>query len=115
MVAILSDVTKFECLGPVNQFDNTVQNETKLQCHLLQLGKSDDLPKTVYEVIRPTGSQQPRMYGLPKIHKQDVPCHPILSMIGSAQHELTKFLAALLQPVLELYSTNCINDSFSLK
>ena len=34
-------------------------------------------------------------------------------MIGSAQHELAKFLAALLQPVLELYSTNCINDSFS--
>ena len=42
-----------------------------------------------------------------------VPCHPILSMIGSAQHELAKFLAALLQPVLELYLTNCISDSFS--
>ena len=61
----------------------------------------------------PTGSQRPRMYGLPKIHKQDVPCRPILSMIGSAQHELAKFLAALLQPVLELYSNNCINGSFS--
>ena len=34
-------------------------------------------------------------------------------MIGSAQHELANFLAVLLQPVLELYSTNCINDSFS--
>ena len=113
MVAILSDVTKFECLGPVNQFYNTVQNETKLQGRLLQLVKSDDLPKTVYKVITPTGSQRPRMYGLPKIYKQDVPCRPILSMIGSAQHELAKFLAALLQPVLELYSTNCINDFFS--
>ena len=113
MVAILSDVTKFECLGPANEFDNTAQNETKLQRRLLQLVKSDDLPKTVYEVIRPTSSQRPRMYGLPKIHKQDVPCRPILSMIGSAQHELAKFLAALLQPVLEHYSTNCINDFFS--
>ena len=47
MVAILSDVTKFECLGPVNQFNNTSQNETKLQRRLLQLVKSDDLPKTV--------------------------------------------------------------------
>ena len=55
MVAILSDVTKFEYLGPVNEFDNTAQNETKLQRGLLQLVKSDDLPKTVYEVIRPTG------------------------------------------------------------
>ena len=34
-------------------------------------------------------------------------------MIGSAQHELAKFLAALLQPVVEFYSTNCITDSFS--
>ena len=42
-----------------------------------------------------------------------MPCHPILLMIGSAQHELAKFLATLFQPVLELYSTNCINDSFS--
>ena len=112
-VAILSDVTKFECLGPVNEFDNTAQNETKLQRRFLQVVKSDDLPKTVYEVIRPTGSQRSRMYGLPKIHKRDVPCRFILSMIGSAQHELAKFLAALLQPVLELYLTNCINDSFS--
>ena len=34
-------------------------------------------------------------------------------MIGSAQDELAKFLAALLQPVLELYLTNCIHNSFS--
>ena len=34
-------------------------------------------------------------------------------MIESAQHELAKFLAALLQPVLEIYSTSCINNSFS--
>ena len=80
-----------------------------LSVHLV---KSDDLQKTVYEVIRSTGSQRPRLYGLPKIHKQDVPCRPILLMIGSAQYNLAKFLGTLLQPVLELYSTNCINDSF---
>ena len=75
MVAILSDITKFECLGPVNEFDNT-QNKTKLQRRLLQLVKSDDLPKTVYEAIRLTGSQRPKMYGLSKIHKRNVPCRP---------------------------------------
>ena len=96
MVAILSDVIKFECFGPVNEFDNAAQNESKLQRRFLQLVKSDDLPKTVYEVIRATVSQRPRMYGLSKIHKRDVPCRFILSMIGSAQHELAKFLAALL-------------------
>ena len=80
MVAILSDVTKFECLGPVNEFDNTAQNKIKLQRRLLQ----SDLPKTVYKVIRPTGSQRPRMYGLLKIHKRYVPCRPIFLMICPA-------------------------------
>ena len=62
MVAILSDATKFECLGPVNEFDNTAQNETKLQHRFLQLVKSDNLAKTVYEVIRPTGSPLKKLF-----------------------------------------------------
>ena len=99
MECILSDTSKFKFLGPVSEFDKTEKNEAKLQRHLLKLVKADELPQNVYQVIRPTGSQRPRMYGLPKIHKQNAPCRPILSMIGSAQHELAKFLAALLQPV----------------
>ena len=84
MVAILADVSKFKWLGPLNEFDNSSQNETKLQRRLLYLVKSNDLPKKVYKVIRSFGSQRPKMYGLPKIKKWDVPCHPMLSMIGSS-------------------------------
>ena len=51
------------------------------------------------------------MYGLPKTHKKDVPLRPILSMTGSAQHQLAKYLSSLLEPVLTLYSSNCIRDS----
>ena len=53
------------------------------------------------------------MYGLPKTHKTDIPLRPILSMVGSSQHELAKFLSVTLQPVLGLYSSFCIQDSFS--
>ena len=53
------------------------------------------------------------MYGLPKIHKKDVPFRPILSMTGSAQHQLATWLTSVLQPVLSLYSSYCIQDSFS--
>ena len=59
----------------------------------------------------PVGSQRPRMYGLPKIHKEGVPLRPILSMIGSPQHELAKWLADILDPVLQKFSVNCIADS----
>ena len=53
------------------------------------------------------------MYGLPKIHKKDVPSRPILSMTRSAQHQLTKWLTSFLQPVLQNLFSNCVSDSFT--
>ena len=53
------------------------------------------------------------MYGLPKIHKQDVLLRPILSMTGSARHQLPQWLTSVIDPVLSLYSTHCISDSFT--
>ena len=34
-------------------------------------------------------------------------------MTGSAQHELAQFLSFIFQPVLDLYSTNCVKNSFT--
>jgi len=34
-------------------------------------------------------------------------------MIGSAQHELAKYLTGLLQLVLDIYSSNCVKNFFS--
>jgi len=42
------------------------------------------------------------MYGRAKTHKQVAPLRFILSMIGSARHELTKYLTDLLQLVLDI-------------
>ena len=33
-------------------------------------------------------------------------------MTGSAQHELAKYLSFILKPVLNLYSINCVKESF---
>ena len=68
----------------------------------------------MYERIRPTGFVRPRMYGLPKVHKpKAIPLRPILSMVGSAQHELARWLAEVIRPVLQRYSANTVKDSFS--
>ena len=53
------------------------------------------------------------MYGLPETHKPEVPLRPILSMTCSAHHELSKWLASLLEPVLDRYTAHCISDSFT--
>jgi len=113
MKTILIDTTKFLDLGPANNNDNTAKIKTLIQRRLIQLSNEKFISKTDYKAIRPTGSQRPRMYGLPKTHKKDVPLGLILSMTGSAQHELGKWLTSLLQPVLQDLSVNCVPDSFT--
>ena len=108
---ILNDQSKFKRLGTVSSNDNTASIVSRLQKRLLDLVKADLMPKWIYDAIRPTGSQRPRMYGLPKTHKEDTPLRSILSMTGSSHHELGKWLAGLLQPGLERFSSHCISDS----
>ena len=93
---ILNNFSKFQNIRPVNDNDNTAKMERKLQKWLLKLHKYGYFTELEYNEIRPTGSQRQRMYGLPKTCKPDVPHRPILSMIGSSQHQLTKYLSALL-------------------
>ena len=88
MNSILGDEMKFLVLGPSCEKDNTSKIESRIQRCLLQLHKDDLLPANLYDLIQSTGSQRPRMYSLPKIHKKDVPLRPILCMTGSAQHQL---------------------------
>ena len=77
---ILNDASKFECLCPAATADRIATIETKLQNRLRELLNSEQLPKHVYDEVRPTGSQRPRMYGLPETHKVGTPLRSILSM-----------------------------------
>ena len=74
------------------------------------LDKANLIPKWMYDAIRLIGSQRPRMYGMPKTHKEDTPLRLILSITGSSNHELGKWFGSLLQSVLERFSSHCISD-----
>jgi hypothetical protein len=50
--------------------------------------------------ILPHASVPPRLYGLPKIHKDDVALIPIVNYIGSPTYGLAKYLAGLLRPFI---------------
>ena len=113
MNEMFDDQYKFKRLGPVSSNDSTASIESRFHKRLLDLVKADLMPKWIYDAIRPTGSQRPRMYGLPKAHKEGTPLCSILSLAGSSHHELGKWLAGLLQPVLEWFSSHCISDSFA--
>ena len=99
MLQILNDDTKFCQLCKLPQRDKTAYNERKLQALLLPLKKSNQINDGFYQQARPTGSERPRMYELPKTHKEGTPLRPILSMIKLAQQNLAKELSPLLDPV----------------
>ena len=113
MSQMLDDQSKFKRLGPVSSNDNTASIELRLQKRLLDLVKADLMPKWICDAIRSIGSQRSRMYGLPKTHQEGAPLCPILSMTGSSHHELGKWLAGQLQPVLERFSSHCLSDSLT--
>ena len=110
---ILQGSSKFKNLGPFSETDNTSKIEAHIQRRILQLKKDDLHLSKIYNSIRPTGSQRPRIYGLPKIYKKDAPLCLIFSMTGPAQHQLAQSLTSVINPVLLLYSIHCIFDSFT--
>ena len=109
---ILSQKDRFQKIGDVEKNDNTLLQERALQAFLLRQNKAGHITREVYDRIRPVGSTRPRMYGLPKVHKQGVPLRPILSMVNAPQQELAKWLAELLKPVVLKYSKHTVKDSF---
>ncbi len=113
MTSILSDEAKFKHLGPAAQFDFTVNIEKAFQRRMYKWLKDKYITSEIYSYIRPTGSQRPKLYGLPKTHKSGYPLRPILSMINSPQHSLAKYLISVLQPVVDKFASYTVKDSFS--
>ena len=73
-----------------NKFINLL-NKTKAEG-----GITDQLYKKMY----PTRAVAPKFYGLPKIHKRDIPLRPTVSSGGSINHEVAKELSRILRPLV---------------
>ena len=112
MLLIINDDTKFIKLSPVGICDHTTSIEVKFQKQLRKWEKSGLLSPEISDSIRPVGSIRPRLYGLPKIHKDGVPLRPILPMVGYALQKVANWLSTVLQPCLEHFSRFYVKDSF---
>ena len=72
MNSILEDETKFLTLCSSSKNESTSKIVSRKQRCQLQLQKDNLLLSNLYKLLRPTGSQQPHIYGLPKTHKKCV-------------------------------------------
>ena len=94
-------------------FDTTKKREKDFCEFIKNLEKDGLLCENIVSRIKPIGSSRPRLYGVPKTHKDGMPLRPVLSTTGSFQQPLARFLKEVLQSVYNKYSAHCIPDSFS--
>ena len=59
-----------------------LKEEQRVSEILTQMRKDGKIDEELYNQLSPSGSQPARLYGLAKVHKQDIPMRPVLSMPG---------------------------------
>ena len=65
------------------------------------LRKNKKIDESLYNKIKPHGSQPARLYGLAKVHKTIIPTRPVLSMPGSAYYAIGNQVGEWLSEVPE--------------
>ena len=77
--------------------DSTNKLKNKLVSLLKKIKAEGGISDQLYKKMYPTGAVAPEFYGLPKIHKRDIPLKPIVSSRGSINYELAKELSRILR------------------
>ena len=91
--------------------DPCIALERKLNSLLLQLKKKGSLPADLYNRLRSSGSHTLLLYGLPKVHKLNVPLRPIDFFVQSPTYRLSQYLSRLLSPLVGSTSSFVRNSS----
>ncbi|XP_076066091.1 uncharacterized protein LOC143039734 [Oratosquilla oratoria] len=96
-VTLLQDTNTYE----VVEVDPTQKLQRKVEGELRKLKESRLISEKEWMMMKPGDSVIPKMYGLPKIHKEGVPLRPIIAFRGSPTYNLAKALAKRLRPLVE--------------
>ena len=86
--------------GPYTKLkkDPTSSVVSKVTKKLIELRDNNLIEQQEYFKLKPTGTQPPTFYGLPKIHKDGIPMRPIVSYTGTPLYEISKYIANILRP-----------------
>ena len=96
LLAMLNDTTMYKRL----KRDPTPGLERQMNATLLELCRKDQIHERLYQRLRSSSGQTPRIYGLPKIHKLGVPFHPIVSFVTAPTYQLSRHLSLILSPLV---------------
>ena len=94
MQTLLEDKNTYRLL----KMDPTNRQKNRLINILRSIKSEGRLEDHIYKMY-PTGASSPKLYGLPKIHKKNIPLRPIVSSQGSVSYGVAKELARILKPL----------------
>jgi hypothetical protein len=95
-LSLLNDRNTYSIL----KSDPTGKTKRGLNAKLLLLKKSNIISKATYEKLYSSDVVSPRFYGLPKIHKPEIPLRPIVSFVNYPTYGVSSILAKILSPVM---------------
>jgi len=76
-----------------------VSEEDKIN-KILKEGKKKGLfTEEEYHVLKPQGTAPGKVFGLPKVHKENTPIRPVISMINTPSYNLGKWLQKFIKPI----------------
>ena len=115
----LNDILRlpqFEKVIPIrkNEKHPVVKEEGRIIAWLQELKKQNKINEQLFNKAKPMGSQPPGLHGLAKVHKENVPMRPVLSMPGSVYHKNALQVADWLAVVKECQintSPKCISEN----
>ena len=67
-----------------------IKEEERINSVLEELNERGKIDKQLLNSIKSVGGQLPRLYGLAKVHKQNIPVRPVLSMPGSPYYKVAE-------------------------
>ena len=97
-----------------NEKNPVLKEEERILSLLKRLKKDNKIDDSLFKKLKPIGSQPPRLYGLAKVHKTDIPLRPVLSMPGSPYFKIAVQVSEWLSIVDECKinsSTKTISNS----
>ena len=82
------------------KFNSAYKYKKRVINLLKKINAYGGIKHTIYKKMYPTGAALPKFYGLPKIHKRDIPFQHIVSSRGTTTYEAAKGLARILRPLV---------------
>ena len=80
--------------------DLTKQIQNKINGLINNMFRKKYIDKKTKNLLNCHNGQSPYIYGLPKLHKNNIPLRPIVSTVGSPTDKLSKFLSNILTNIL---------------